>query len=228
MAKLVWDDSGNQLYETGTDRGVLYLADDKGAYPKGVAWDGLRSITESPSGAEETALWANNHKYGSLYSAEEFAFTIGAYTSPEDFDACDGTVELAKGFSAGQQTRAKFGMTYRTLIGNDIKGTDYGYKIHFVYGATASPSEHSHSSVNESPEAEELSWECKTVPVAVEGYKPSAHFVINSTKIDKAKLDAIETIIYGSDETEPRLPLPADIIKLIEGTEGDETPGNGN
>lgn len=228
MAKLVWDDSGNQLYETGTDRGVLYLADDKGAYPKGVAWDGLRSITESPSGAEETALWANNHKYGSLYSAEEFAFTIGAYTSPEDFDACDGTVELAKGFSAGQQTRAKFGMTYRTLIGNDIKGTDYGYKIHFVYGATASPSEHSHSSVNESPEAEELSWECKTVPVAVEGYKPSAHFVINSTKIDKAKLDAIEAIIYGSDETEPRLPLPADIIKLIEGTEGDETPGNGN
>lgn len=225
MAKLVWDDSGNQLYETGTDRGVLYLADDKGAYPKGVAWDGLRSITESPSGAEETALWANNHKYGSLYSAEEFAFTIGAYTSPEEFDVCDGTVELAKGFSAGQQTRAKFGMTYRTLIGNDIKGTDYGYKIHFVYGATASPSEHSHSSVNESPEAEELSWECKTVPVAVEGYKPSAHFVINSTKIDKAKLDDIEAIIYGGDETEPRLPLPADIIKLIE---GNETPGEGN
>lgn len=201
MAKLVWDDTGNQLYETGTDRGVLYPANANGTYPTGVAWDGLRSITESPSGAEETALWANNHKYGSLYSAEEFAFTIGAYTSPEEFDACDGTIAIATGVTAGQQTRAKFGMTYRTLIGNDTAGTDYGYKIHLVYGATASPSEHSHSSVNESPEAEELSWECKTVPVAIAGYKPSAHITIDSTKADETKLTALEGILYGSDAT---------------------------
>lgn len=201
MAMLVWDDTGNQLYETGTDRGVLYPLTAAGTYPKGVAWDGLRSVTESPSGAEETALWANNHKYGSLYSAEEFAFTIGAYTSPEEFDACDGTAEVATGVTVAQQNRSKFGMSYRTIIGNDVAGTDYGYKIHLVYGATASPSERSHSTVNESPEAEELSWECKTVPVAVSGFKPTAHMVIDSTKADADKLAALETILYGSDAT---------------------------
>ena len=185
MAMLVWDDTGNQIYETGTDRGVLYPINSSGAYPAGVAWDGLRSVTESPSGAEETALWANNHKYGSLYSAEEFGFTIGAYTSPEEFDACDGTAEIATGVTIAQQNRTKFGMSYRTLIGNDVAGTDYGYKIHLVYGATASPSERSHS----------------TVPVAVAGFKPSAHMVIDSTKADADKLAALEAILYGSDAT---------------------------
>lgn len=215
---LVWDDSGNQIYETGTDRGVLYVMNNSGAYPEGVAWDGLRSVTESPSGAEETALWANNHKYGSLYSAEEFAFTIGAYTSPEEFDACDGTAEVATGVTVGQQNRAKFGMSYRTLIGNDVAGTDYGYKIHLVYGATASPSERSHSSVNESPEAEELSWECKTVPVAVAGFKPAAHMVIDSTKADATKLAALEAKLYGTGGTggnTPYLPLPAEVITTM-------------
>lgn len=215
---LVWDDSGNQIYETGTDRGVLYVMNSSGAYPEGVAWDGLRSVTESPSGAEETALWANNHKYGSLYSAEEFAFTIGAYTSPEEFDACDGTAEVATGVTVGQQNRAKFGMSYRTLIGNDVAGTDYGYKIHLVYGATASPSERSHSTVNESPEAEELSWECKTVPVAVAGFKPTAHMVIDSTKADATKLAALEAKLYGTGGTggnTPYLPLPAEVITTM-------------
>ena len=214
---LVWDDTGKQLFETGTDRGVLYPINNSGAYPSGVAWDGLRSVTENPSGAEETALWANNHKYGSLYSEEEFAFTIGAYTSPEEFDACDGTLEVATGVTVSQQTRQKFGMTYRTLIGNDTDGTAYGYKIHLVYGATASPSERSHSSVSESPEAEELSWECKTIPVTVTGHKPTAHIVIDSTKADPTKLAALEKILYGDGTTSgsPRLPLPAEIITTM-------------
>lgn len=218
MAALVWDDAGKQLFETGTDRGVLYPVGANGTYPKGVAWDGLRSVTESPSGAEETALWANNHKYGSLYSAEEFSFTIGAYTSPKEFDACDGTLTLVKGVTAGQQNRTRFGMSYRTLIGNDVDGTEHGYKIHLVYGATASPSERSHSTVNESPEAEELSWECKTVPVAVEGFKPTAHLVIDSTEADSTKLTALEAILYGSgtgESSTARLPLPAEVITLM-------------
>ena len=215
---LVWDDAGNQIYETGTDRGVLYVMNSSGAYPEGVAWDGLRSITESPSGAEETALWANNHKYGSLYSAEEFGFTIGAYTSPEEFDACDGTMSIADGVTAGQQSRKKFGLSYRTLIGNDVDGTDHGYKIHLVYGATASPSERSHSTVNESPEAEELSWECKTVPVAVANLKPTSHIVIDSTKADATKLAALEAKLYGTGGTggtTPHLPLPAEVITTM-------------
>lgn len=215
---LVWDNAGNQIYETGTDRGVLYVMNSSGAYPEGVAWDGLRSITESPSGAEETPLWANNHKYGSLYSAEEFGFTIGAYTSPEEFDACDGTISIADGVTAGQQIRKKFGLSYRTLIGNDVDGTDHGYKIHLVYGATASPSERSHSTVNESPEAEELSWECKTVPVAVANLKPTSHIIIDSTKADPTKLAALEAKLYGTGGTggtTPHLPLPAEVITTM-------------
>ena len=215
MSRLVWDDTGNQIYETGTDRGVLYPMSSSGTYPTGVAWDGLRSIAEKPSGAEETALWANNHKYGSLYSTEEFEFGIGAYTSPEEFDACDGTVAIATGVTVGQQKRSKFGLSYRTLIGNDTDGTDYGYKVHLVYGATASPSEREHSTVNDSPEAEELSWDCKTVPVPITGQKPSAHLVIDSTKADAAKLEALEEILYGSDNATARLPLPAEVITLM-------------
>lgn len=212
---LTWDDTGDQLFETGTDRGVLYPISNSGTYPTGVAWNGLRSVTESPSGAEETALWANNHKYGSLYSEEEFSFTIGAYTSPEEFDACDGTQSIALGVTAGQQTRQKFGMSYRTLIGNDTDGTAHGYKIHLVYGATASPSERSHSTVNESPEAEELSWECKTVPVPVAGFKPTSHLVIDSTKANSTKLATLEGILYGSGSTAARLPLPAEVITTM-------------
>lgn len=218
---LSWDDSGNKIYETGTDRGVLYPLDTNGTYPAGVAWDGLRSITESPSGAEETALYANNAKYGGLYSAEEFSFTIGAYTSPAEFDACDGTAEIATGVYAGQQTRSKFGMTYRTLMGNDTNGMEYGYKLHLVYGATASPSEHSHSTVNESPEAEELSWECKTTPVPVPNKKPSAHIIIKSTEVTAEKLAALEAILYGTAASgntaavPARLPLPTELITIM-------------
>lgn len=213
---LTWDDTGNQLFETGTDKGVLYPISNNGTYPTGVAWNGLRSVTESPSGAEETALWANNHKYGSLYSEEEFGFTIGAYTSPVEFDACDGTKTIATGATAGQQTRKKFGFSYRTLIGNDTDGTAHGYKLHLVYGATASPSERSHSTVNESPEAEELSWECKTIPVAVgTGFKPTSHIVIDSTVADSTKLAALEDKLYGTSSAAAYLPLPAEVISTL-------------
>lgn len=213
---LTWDDTGDQLFETGTDKGVLYPIAADGTYPAGVAWNGLRSVTENPSGAEETALWANNHKYGSLYSEEEFGFTIGAYTSPVEFDACDGSLSIATGVTAGQQTRKKFGFCYRTLIGNDTDSTAHGYKIHLVYGATASPSEHSHSTVNESPEAEELSWECKTVPVAVgAGFKPTSHIIINSTTADETKLATLEGKLYGSTTAAAYLPLPAEVISTM-------------
>lgn len=216
MTALVWDETGTKFYETGTDRGVLYLLDTKTAtYPTGVVWNGLTGVTESPSGAEESELWADNQKYGSIYSAEKFGGTITAYQSPEEFDACDGTADIATGVTIGQQKRAKFGLSYRTLIGNDVANTEYGYKIHLVYGATASPSEHAHSTVNDSPDAEELSWEFNTVPVPVEGFKPTSHLVINSTKIDKAKLKAIEDLLYGSASKEASLPLPAEIIKLM-------------
>ena len=221
MPRLEWDTTGEKIYETGTDRGVLYPLSSEGTYDKGVAWDGLRSIDESPDGAEETALYANNGKYGSLYSAENFNFTIGAYTSPKEFDICDGTAELATGLYATQQNRAKFGMSYRTLIGNDTEGMDYGYKLHFVYGATASPSEHSHSTVNESPEAEELSWECKTVPVSITDKKPSAHLFVRSTEVEASKLKALEDILYGTDDKEPRLPLPDELAELLGTTSGD-------
>lgn len=221
MAALVWDETGNKLFETGTDRGVLYPynASSK-SYGTGVAWDGLRSFNESPSGAEETALYANNNKYGSLRSAEEFEFTIGAYTSPVEFDECDGTKEIAPGAYATQQTRKAFGFCVRTLVGNDTDGTDYGYKIHLCYGATASPTSRDHSSVNDSPEAEELSWECKTTPVAVPGGKPSAHLIIRSWTISPEALAALEAYIYGDATHDPQLPLPAKVVELIGTADG--------
>ncbi|MBQ9003737.1 MAG: hypothetical protein IJ087_17975 [Eggerthellaceae bacterium] len=200
MAAIVWDEIGSKIYKTGTDRGVLYPIDTTSStYPAGYAWNGLTGVSESPSGAEETALWADNGKYGSLYSAEEYGFTINAYQSPEEFDECDGTATIATGVTAGQQARKRFGFSWRTLIGNDVSGNDYGYEIHLVYGAMASPSEKEHSSVNDSPDAEELSWECTTVPVPVPGFKQSAHLVINSTTADAAKLTALEAILYGDD-----------------------------
>lgn len=219
MAKLKWDETGKRLYETGTKMGVLYPQNEDGSYPKGVAWNGLMSVTESPSGAEASALYADDAKYLELYSNEEFGFTIGAYTYPDEFAECDGSAELAKGVNIGQQPRKAFGLSYRTIIGNDTKGSDYGYKLHLVYGAKASPSERSYASVNDSPEALELSWECTTTPVAVTGHKPSAHIEIDSTKIDEGKLTKIEDILYGKDGGEPaadaRLPLPDEIIKIL-------------
>lgn len=220
MAKLKWDETGKRLYETGTKMGVLYPQNEDGTYPEGVAWNGLMSVTESPSGAEASALYADDAKYLELYSNEEFGFTIGAYTYPDEFAECDGSAELAPGVGIGQQPRKAFGLSYRTIIGNDTKGSDYGYKLHLVYGAKASPSERSYASVNDSPEALELSWECTTTPVPVTGHKPSAHIEIDSTKIDGKKLTKIEEMLYGKDgetgtATEPKLPLPDEIIQIL-------------
>lgn len=194
---LTWDDTGNKLYELGVDRGVLYL-NQSGAYPKGVAWNGLTGVTESPSGAEATALYANNGKYVNLYSAEEFACTIEAYTYPDEFMLCDGSAELTKGVYVGQQTRTPFGFTYRTLVGNDADGQDHGYKLHLIYGATASPSEKAYATINDSPEAITFSWETTTTPVNVTGQKPTACLTVDSTKCDPGKLKELETILYGS------------------------------
>lgn len=198
MSRLVWDATGTKKYYTGTDRGVLFKMIN-GEYGPGVPWQGITAINESPSGAEETALWADNQKYGSLYSAEEFGYSISAYDCPEEFDECDGTVEVADGVTIGAQNRVSFGFSYRTLIGNDTQKNDYGYKVHLVYGSTASVSEKSHSTVNDSPEAEEMSWDCTTIPVPVTGYKPTAHLVIDSTKCPAAKLAQLEDILYGKD-----------------------------
>ena len=220
MSKLTWDETGKRLYETGTKMGVLYIQNEDGSYPEGVPWNGLMSVTESPSGAEASALYADDSKYLELYSNEEFGFTIGAYTYPDEFAACEGSAELAKGVQLGQQPRKAFGLSYRTIIGNDTKGSDYGYKLHLVYGAKASPSERSYASVNDSPEALELSWECTTTPVNVKGHKPSAHIEIDSTKIEPAKLTKIEELLYGKDgepATKAQLPLPDKIIEILTG-----------
>ena len=220
MSKLTWDETGKRLYETGTKMGVLYIQNEDGSYPEGVPWNGLMSVTESPSGAEASALYADDSKYLELYSNEEFGFTIRAYTYPDEFAACDGSAELAKGVQLGQQPRKAFGLSYRTIIGNDTKGSDYGYKLHLVYGAKASPSERSYASVNDSPEALELSWECTTTPVNVKGHKPSAHIEIDSTKIEPAKLTKIEELLYGKDgepATKAQLPLPDKIIEILTG-----------
>jgi hypothetical protein len=217
MARILWDQAGPRFYETGTDRGVLYPISPTGDYPKGVAWNGLIGVTESPSGAEETKLFADNIKYGSLFSAEEFGGTIEAYTYPDEFGPCDGSVELFDGVFVGQQPRQPFGFTYRTMLGNDIS-PDAGYKLHLIYGAKASPSEKGYSTINDSPEAITFSWEITTSPVAVdESLQPTALLVIDSTKVDAIKLVALETILYGSDtpSAEPRLPLPAEIKILF-------------
>lgn len=222
--RLVWDQTGERVYETGTKMGVLFVQDETGAYPKGVAWNGLRSVTESPSGAEATALYANDSKYLELYSNEEFGCTISAYTYPDEFTECDGAKEVVadSGVFVGQQARKAFGLSYRTVLGNDTKGEDYGYKLHLVYGAKASPSEKGYSTINDSPEAIELSWECTTTPVNVEGFKPTSHLEIDSTKVKPDKLKKIEDILYGtngtgsdSTGTESRLPMPEEIISIL-------------
>ena len=225
MAALTWDKDGERLYETGTDRGVLYIPDETGAYATGVAWNGLTAVNESPTGAEPTAYWADNRKYLNLMSAEEFAATIEAYMYPDEFAACDGSAEIAKGVYIGQQTRKTFGFSYRTIVGNDILGNDYGYKIHLVYGALASPTEKAYATVNESPDLSPFSWSVSTTPVSVPGFKPTAALTIDSTKVDPTELAAFEKILYGSDgetPTEARLPLPAEIITLF--PEEPETP----
>lgn len=216
MAKITWDDTGKRLYETGTDHGVLYLLGEGGTYDTGVAWNGLTAVNESPSGAEATALYADNIKYLSLMSAEEFGGTIEAYTYPDEFNQCDGNAEPQEGVIIGQQDRAIFGLSYRTLIGNDVDGQSHGYKIHLVYGAQASPSEKAYATVNDSPEAVTFSWEFTTTPVNVTGFKPTASLVIDSTKVDPTDLQTLETALYGDDSTgTPKLPLPDEVIAMF-------------
>ena len=220
MAKLKWDVSGERLYETGISNGVLYVQDENGKYPKGVAWNGLTAVTESPSGAESTALYADNIKYLNLLSTEEFGATIEAYQSPVEFDECDGSKAVAEGVTFGQQDRKQFGLAYKTILGNDIDKNNHGYKLHIVYGALAAPSEKAYNTVNDSPEAITLSWEVSTTPVEVEGFKPTATVTIDSTKVDSQKLKKLEDILFGSESGDgPRLPLPDEIVTLMKAAE---------
>ena len=214
--KLEWDKSGERTYETGIDRGVLYPYTD-GAYGKGVAWNGLISVSESPSGAEPSPIYADNIKYLTLISAEEFAATIEAYTYPDEFAACDGSAELATGVSIGQQERKHFGLAYRSKLGNDVDGESHGYKLHIIYGGMASPSEKAYQTINDSPEAITFSWEISTTPVNVTGYKPTATLIIDSTQVNATKLSALEDILYGTEDVEPRLPLPDELATLFGG-----------
>lgn len=224
MSKLVWDNTGERFYETGVKQCVLYVQSG-GTYPKGVAWNGITAISESPSGAEASPLYADDIKYLNLISNEEFGASIEAYTYPEEFGECDGSASLAEGVYIGQQPRKTFGLCYRTTLGNDVDGNDYGYKLHMIYNALAAPSEKSYASINDSPEAITLSWEISTTPVNVTGHKPTATITIDSTKIDPKKLAALEKILYGSDDdegTDPRLPLPDEIMQIMSSVIEDE------
>jgi hypothetical protein len=216
MAPLTWDDVGERLYETGVDHGVLYQPDEAGAYGDGVAWNGLTTVTESPSGAESNPQFADNIKYLNLLSAEEFGGTIEAFTYPDEFAQNDGTVAPSPGVSVGQQARRSFGLCYRSLLGNDTDGTDHGYKLHLVYGAQASPSEKAYATINDSPEAIAFSWEFTTTPVSVAGLKPTALIVIDSSQVDPAELATLEGLLYGA-AGEPRLPLPDEVIDIFGG-----------
>lgn len=215
MSKLVWDQTGERLYETGVKQGVLYLLGTSGTYTKGVAWNGLTNVTESPSGAEATPLYADDIKYLNLISTEEFGGTIEAYTYPDEFAECDGSASLAAGVYIGQQARKTFGFCYRTTLGNDVDNNAHGYKLHLVYGALAAPSEKAYSTINDSPEAITFSWEFSTTPVNVTGHKPTASITIDSTKVDAAKLAELETILYGDTEAEARLPLPDEVAQIF-------------
>jgi hypothetical protein len=217
MASLTWDQVGERTFETGVDHGVLYLPDETGAYEDGVAWNGLTTVTESPSGAESSPQYADNIKYLNLISAEEFGATIEAFTYPDEFAECDGTAVPSPGLTLGQQGRKQFGLSYRTRLGNDTEGTDHGYKLHLVYGAQAAPSEKAYGTINDSPEAISFSWEVTTSPVPVVGYKPTALMTIDSTTVDPANLSDLEDILYGTASLEARLPLPAEVISLFGG-----------
>lgn len=217
MAKLTWDKVGEHFYETGVKNCVLYIP-TSGIYSKGVAWNGITAVTESPSGAEATPLYADDTKYLNLYSSEEFGATIEAYTYPDEFAQCDGSAEIADGVTIGQQQRKPFGLCYRTVIGNDTDNNDHGYKLHIIYGCMASPSEKAYATINDSPEAITFSWEISTTPVMVAGHKATASLTIDSTKADPAKLAALEDILYGKDGepgSEARLPLPDEIKTLM-------------
>ena len=214
MSKLTWDASGERLYETGVKQGVLYVMGSNG-YGNGVAWNGLTAITESPSGAESTPLYADDIKYLDLRSTEEFGATIEAYTYPDEFAACDGSASLADGVSIGQQARKMFGLCYRTTVGNDTDGTDHGYKLHLIYGATASPSEKAYETINDSPEAITFSWEITTTPVSVTGFKPTASITIDYTKADPTCLAALEEKLNGSESTKPTQPMPDEVKNIM-------------
>lgn len=215
MAKLVFDELGKRFYETGVSNAVLYPQADDGSYPKGVAWNGITAANESPSGAESNDQYADNIVYLSLTGAEKFEGTIEAFSSPAEFDECDGMKELSKGLTVSQQTRKPFGFAYKSILGNDIKGNDYGYKLHIWYGCKAAPSERSHSTVNDSPEPQNPSWSISSTPVAVPGAKPSSVLTFNSTTTPVEKLKKIEDILYGTDAADARLPLPTEILELL-------------
>ena len=217
MAVLTWDNVGERTYETGVDRGVLYIPDNSGVYANGVAWNGLTSVSESPTGAEANAMYADNIKYLNLYSVEEFGATIEAFTYPDEFLQFDGTSTPTPGVTVGQQTRKPFGLCYRTRVGNDVLGDDYGYKLHLLYGCKASPSEKAYATVNDSPEALTFSWELSTAPVAINvgNAKPTALMTVDSTQVNATSLTALEALLYGTSSTPPQLPLPVDVIDLF-------------
>ena len=217
MARLVWDKTGERVYESGVDHGVLYLPDNIGAYTNGVVWNGLTTVTESPSGAEPNPQYADNIKYLNLVSAEEFGATIEAFTYPKEFAQCDGSAELAPGVTIGQQARKTFGLSYRTKIGNDLEGQDAGYKLHLIYGAQAAPSERAYATINDSPEAITFSWEITTNPINVAGHKPTASLTIDSTEVAAAKMATIEDLLYGTTVGAeiPKLPTPDEIIAIL-------------
>lgn len=217
MAKIVWDQTGKRYYETGVSNGVLFVRDADGKYGKGIPWNGLTAVTESPSGAEPTPLYADNIKYLSLMSAEEFGATIEAYTYPDEFAECDGSAELTEGIYIGQQTRKYFGLAYKTVLGNDTEGNSLGYKIHLIYGAQASPSEKSYATINDSPEAITFSWELTTSPIEMEDFKPTATVVIDSTKVDEDILEEIENALFGSVLDDSKLLTPTEILEIING-----------
>lgn len=218
MAELVWDATGQRLYETGVDHGVLYIPDENGVYDDGVAWNGLTTVTESPSGAESTKTYADNIPYLNLVSVEEFGATVEAYTFPEEFAQFDGLAVPVAGVYVGQQSRRAFGLSYRTLLGNDLAGTDYGYKLHLIWNATAAPSEKAYATVNDSPEAITFSWELTTIPVSAgAGLKPTASITIDSTKVDPADLATLEDLLYGTVGTDPQLPTPEAVIAIFAG-----------
>lgn len=215
MVALTWDQVGERFYETGVDHGVLYLMDQAGVYNTGVAWNGLTTVTETPSGAEASPQYADNIKYLNMVSAEEFGATIEAFTYPEEFGECDGSATPAPGVVVGQQGRKMFGLSYRTLKGNDVDGTEFGYKLHLLYGCRAAPSEKAYATINDSPEAIAFSWEITTTPAPVTDYKPTSLIVIDSTVVDSADLTALETLLYGAGATEAALPTPDAVIALF-------------
>lgn len=216
MAKLVFNDVGQRLFETGVKKGVLYVMGDNDQYGKGVVWNGLTGVTEKPSGAETTNLYADDVKYVVIYGAEEFEATIEAYTYPEEFEACDGSAVLVAGANVGQQTRKTFAFCYTTSLGNDTQGQDFGYKIHIIYGCKAKPSEKSYSTINDSPEAVTFSWDISTTPVPVEGMNPTATLVVDSTRVEAGKLKKLEDVLYGTSSEEARLPLPNEVKTILQ------------